>query len=283
MAARRLLGPGTLTWEVNREPAAFLGGGRALLMQVAHPAVAAGVSRHSDYQNHPWQRLVRTVDTTLKMAFANEGAASDAAARLARVHKPVHGRTEDGLSYSAGDPELMLWVWATLVDTTVLLYETCIRSLSDDDRERLYSEQKLFARACGLSTVSCPHTWEDFTRYVNGVVRNDLQVNEDAQVIANSVLNPGPASLSVITSLHSILTVYLLPDELRDSYDIPPRFENPHVARRVLRSASVAFRLLPGPVRRIPVTAAIAIPQRFTQPRPRREQVPSGVAPGARR
>jgi uncharacterized protein (DUF2236 family) len=283
MPTRRLLGPGTLTWEVNREPAAFLGGGRALLMQVAHPAVAAGVSRHSDYQNHPWQRLVRTVDTTLKMAFANEGVSSHAAARLEQSHKPVHGRTEDGISYNARDPELMLWVWATLVDTTVLMYQTCIRRLSEEDRERLYSEQKLFAEACGLRRSICPHKWDDFKAYVNGVLRNDVQITEAAQVIARSVLAPGPASLSAVTTWHSILTVYLLPEELRRSYDFSPHLDRPEVARRVLGSVSVAFRLLPGPVRRMPVTVAIAIPERFTQPRARREQVPSGVAPGARR
>ena len=73
-----------------------------------------------------------------------------AATRLRRRHDQVNGVSPDGVAYDAHDPELLLWVWATLVDTARLLYERCVRPLSDEERERYYREQKLFAYACGV-------------------------------------------------------------------------------------------------------------------------------------
>jgi len=55
-----LFGPGSITWEVVGDPAAFLGGIRALLVQACHPEVVAGVAEHSRYREDPLGRLSRT-------------------------------------------------------------------------------------------------------------------------------------------------------------------------------------------------------------------------------
>src|ERR671933_953853 len=92
-----LFGPGTMTWKINREGVLLLGGGRALILQVAHPLVAAGVAEFSNYREDPWGRLYRTLDLTTKIVFGSMQTAHEAAQRIQNVHKRVHGETtEDG-------------------------------------------------------------------------------------------------------------------------------------------------------------------------------------------
>ena len=116
------LGRGSVAWQVNAEPVIFAGGGRALLMQVAHPGVGAGVEQHSTYASDPWGRLFRTVDIMMKLSFGDARAVSARQQRmLAKMHRRVKGTTDDRRGrYSAFDPALQVWVWATLVDTALL-------------------------------------------------------------------------------------------------------------------------------------------------------------------
>src|SRR2546430_4765331 len=95
MADAGLFGPETMTWRVNREGVLLLGGGRALILQVAHPLVAAGVAEHSNYRDDPWGRLYRTLDLTTKIVFGSTHTAEEAAARIRHVHKRVHGVTRE--------------------------------------------------------------------------------------------------------------------------------------------------------------------------------------------
>src|SRR5881397_2144053 len=122
MSDAGLFGPGSLTWRVNREGALLLGGGAALVLQVAHPLVAAGVAEHSNYREDPWGRLYRTLDVTTKIVFGSSEVAEEASQRLWNVHGRVQGTSPDGASYQARDPDLLMWVHATLIDTTLLVY-----------------------------------------------------------------------------------------------------------------------------------------------------------------
>src|SRR3712207_5546454 len=114
-----LFGPETVTWRVNREAVLLAGGGRALLLQVAHPSVAAGVVQHSDYDVDPWGRLYRTLDLVTRITFGRPATSEKAAKRLRTAHGAVRGERDDGASYRALDPDLLLWVWATLVETSL--------------------------------------------------------------------------------------------------------------------------------------------------------------------
>src|SRR4051795_853118 len=134
------LGRGTVSWRVNAEPVVFAGGGRALLMQVAHPGVGAGVEQHSTYASDPWGRLFRTIDIMMKMTFAAPEVSERQQRALAAMHRKVKGTTDDGRRYSAFDPDLQLWVWATLVETALIGYELVRPRLSAPDRERFYAE-----------------------------------------------------------------------------------------------------------------------------------------------
>src|SRR5688500_11492083 len=101
----------------------MLGGGRALILQVAHPKVAAGVAQHSNYREAAWRRLYRTLDVTTRIVFDDQRSSADAADGLRRVHEWVRGRDDAGERYTATDPELLLWVHATLLETSLLIYD----------------------------------------------------------------------------------------------------------------------------------------------------------------
>src|SRR3712207_2866998 len=90
-----LFGPGSLTWRINREGVLLLGGGRALILQVAHPLVAAGVAAYSNYREDPWGRLYRTLDITTRIVFGDTETAREASGRLERMHSRVRGETTE--------------------------------------------------------------------------------------------------------------------------------------------------------------------------------------------
>src|SRR5262249_3496089 len=130
-------GPGSVAWKVNREWAVLLGGTRAVLLQLAHPLVALGVSNHSSYLTDPFGRADRTFTLGEHLTFGSERIARQAARKINNLHKHVHGhlpmeagRFASGTPYDARNPELLLWVHATLVDTLLLSYNMFVGPLT---------------------------------------------------------------------------------------------------------------------------------------------------------
>jgi uncharacterized protein (DUF2236 family) len=210
----------SVAWRVNAEPVVFLGGGRALLLQVAHPKVAAGVEQHSTYATDPWGRLFRTVDVMAKLTFAAPEVSNAQARMLSDMHDKVVGTTDDGHDYRALDPELLLWVWATLCETALLMYERVRPPLSMPDRERYYEEWKAVAHACGVPEGACPARWDDFTSYMRRVVAEDLRVTPAARSVAVATMVPPlPWPLGRLAAApNQLLTEGLFPPELRDAF-----------------------------------------------------------------
>ena len=133
-AIEGMYGPDSEAWALNRESMLLLGAGpRALLLQIAHPAVAAGVDAHSDFRMDPWRRLAATLKSYLTIVYGSGSAAHGEIQRLNRMHAGIVGA-----GYSARDPELSLWVHATLVDSTLVANERWIGKLSPERRERAY-------------------------------------------------------------------------------------------------------------------------------------------------
>ena len=208
-----------MVWRVNGETAMLLGSGRALLMQIAHPMVAAGVADHSDFEAGAFDRLWRTLDAVLTVAFGDTEQALVAADHVTGIHRAVAG-SRGGRSYSALDPDLLLWVHATLVDTALLTYRRFVGPLSPGDQERYYQEMKRFAGAFGVPQDILPRDLAGFHRYVQEAVAT-LEVTPQARRLAGGILAPpAPALLAPVGGLLRASTVGLLPGRLRGAFGL---------------------------------------------------------------
>lgn len=246
MSDTGLFGPDSLTWRVNREGALLLGGGRALLLQVAHPLVAAGVAQHSNYREDPFGRLYRTLDTVTTIVFGSTPEAKAAAARLHRVHTRVKGEADDGTPYAATDPKLLMWVHATLVDTSLLVYETYIGSLSPDERNQYYLEQKRLGEQYGVPVDQQPETYLDFREYFDETVNDGtLQVTPSLRDVAAATMRPRlpvPLLGRPAVEYFNLVTTALMPAWIREELGMAwgPTRERLHSAQR-----NVIRRLIP--------------------------------------
>jgi uncharacterized protein (DUF2236 family) len=202
---------------VNRENVLLLGGGRALLMQLAHPKVAAGVDEHSDFRQRPLYRLRRTVRLTMAIVFGDRETALTAARSVNRVHARVKGR-----DYHALDPDLLLWVHATLVDSAVVTYETFVRRLSAAQRQEFYEQMNTAAELLGVPRSKFPPTFADFREYVDLMIGTQLQVGQTALELSRLVVRPRVLRLPGAAFVPlELVTTGLLPSALREQYRLP--------------------------------------------------------------
>jgi uncharacterized protein (DUF2236 family) len=247
-----LFPPGTVARRVNAETALLLGGGRALLLQLAHPMVAAGVADHSDFRRDSFGRLANTLDLTLTVAFGDEDQRRAALARVADTHRRVTGMRGDR-PYRALDPELLLWVHATLVDSALVTHERFVGSIGPVARDRYHKEMKRQAVAFGVPKDRVPGSFEGFRGYMDGMVET-LGVTDEARALCRGVLRPpSPSVLRPLIEVMRFLTVGLLPDRVRAGYGLT---WDPRRDRVVAALASVLRRgvvpLLPDSLRRWP-------------------------------
>jgi uncharacterized protein (DUF2236 family) len=244
-----LFRPDSVTWRINQEPALLLGGGRALLMQLAHPGVAAGVAEHSDFRRRPLDRLVRTLELTLALTFGTRTEALAAARQINVVHQRVRGN-----GYRATDPRLLLWVHATLIDSALVTYSAFVGPLTGSEREAYYQEAKLVGGLLGLANSRYPASLAEFEAYLVRMLDGpELLVDARARELARAVLRPSLQRVPqpVFRPLEAI-TAGLLPASLRLDYDLPwgrlERFGFGAVRTALPR----ALRLLPRRFRQVP-------------------------------
>lgn len=246
---RGLFGPDSVIWRVNRESAVALAGTCALLMQFAHPKVAAGVRDHSRYQVDPVGRLRRTLDLTMAIVFGPRPAAMDAVRAINTRHRSVRGP-----GYSATDPELLLWVHATLVYSAIQGYRALVGPLSAADADRYYQDTKEIGVLLGIPRDLYPARVDAFDAYLHDMIDGGaLGVGADARQMAQAVLQPGFRGVpQVAFAPLTIITAGLLPARLRDAYELSwGKMERSAFAacRRILpRLVAIA----PEPVRLLP-------------------------------
>ncbi len=200
---------------LNRELFLLLGGTAALLQQVAHPLVAAGVEQHSDFRRDPLGRLRRTLNTTLAVVFAEPDAARAALRRIDRRHGPVRGMAADGRPYDARDPALLLWVQTTLVLTSLRLYEAVLGPLKPADREAYWHETRPIAAALGIPDALQPATMRDLERYERAMLAGAARPDATSARVARSVRRPLGWVPAPLYWPSDALAAALLPPELR--------------------------------------------------------------------
>ena len=214
-------------WRVARERALLLGGPAALLLQLAHPLVAAGVRDHSDFRADPLRRLTGTMQATLTITFGDHDQAQAAASNVRRIHDRVHGTLATaqgpwpvGTPYDAKDPQLALWVFATLVETAFGAYQLFVGPLSETDRAGYYEQSAPFAAAFGVEPPVLPESYEAFRSYYRDMLNNQLTVGDLAREQAAAVLHARLHGLPV-TPTGQVLAALLLPAPVRRAYRLP--------------------------------------------------------------
>jgi uncharacterized protein (DUF2236 family) len=246
----------------------FLGGGPAVLLQVAHPLVAVGVTQHSDYRHDLWRRLLRTLRALYLIAFGTKAEAEQAGAAVQRVHAEIQGRTRAklgpfpvGTPYSASAPELMLWVHATLVEASLAVYSRFVHRLSTDEQERYYQEMAVVARLFGTPANAIPPTLADFRDYFDAQIGGQtITVTEPAKQVAAVIVEAAlPAPMRLLVPAHRLSTAGLLPPRLREEYGL--RWSPLH--HLALPIAARSLKLAAAPVliaasRLVPATTALS-------------------------
>ena len=244
-----LFGPHSILWRVNRESAVTLAGTCAILMQFAHPKVAAGVRDHSSYQVDAVGRLRRTLDLTLAIVFGPRPAALEAVRAINTRHRSVRGP-----GYSATDPDLLLWVHATLVFSAIRGYRALVGPLSDAEADQYYQDTKEIGVLLGIPREIYPERMDAFEAYLQGMIDSrEVAVGTEARRMADLVLRPSFRGVPRLAFAPlSVITAGLLPPALREGYGL--KWGRPQRAAfaacrtalpRVVAMAPGAVRLLP--------------------------------------
>jgi uncharacterized protein (DUF2236 family) len=253
-----LIDPAGIYWRVNRESFLLLGGGAALLLQLAHPLVAAGVSDHSNFREEPVRRLYRTIRTMQQIIYEDRQTALAAARQVQRVHARVRGvlaegagRFPAGTPYRASDPALLLWVHATLVATSIRTYETFLPPLTTEEKDVFYDESKAVGRVLGLAEGDMPAGYEDFERYFDAMVEGEeLAITPGVRALAEHVIHPPMSWFPRIAGDGlSIVTAALLPAPVRALYELRWSYRRQLAWRLVRRSLKKTLPLMPDVVR----------------------------------
>jgi len=215
---------------VHRELAVAFSGPRALLMQAAHPVAFEGFFAHSGALDEPYERLRRTAEVLNTIGFGSRADADRATRRVRAMHKKVRGelakpagRFPAGTPFAADDPELLLWVLATLVDSALVLYERYVSSLTHAERHAYWQDYRVIGGLFGLRDSEMPADIRDFDDYMHGMLDgDDLFVTAAAREVAIEIVMrpPVPLARRPVLELVNFITVGLLPAQLRRQYGL---------------------------------------------------------------
>ena len=222
---------------VHRERALALSGPRALLMQAAHPLAVSGLLAHTTAVEDPYERLARTAQVMGTIGFGERDEANRVTRTVRAMHKRVNGKLREavgpypaGTPYRADDPELLLWVLFTLVDSGVVVYRTYVGSLTRDEEAGYWKDYRVVGRLFGLRADDMPRTLADLDDYRRSMLEGDtLHVTPWARERARAIVLEPPVPLAARPLLETanFVTIALLPDRIREQYGfsaVPPVF-----------------------------------------------------------
>ena len=222
------IAPGSVTWRYASDARAMLGAGAALLLQVAHPTVAAGVREHSDFERDPWGRLLRTLDFVNLLIYGGPDAAARTGRAVREMHKTIKGTAPDGRRYHALEPEAYAWVHATLAEVIVRSHRLFGRRLSPPELEVFYGEWRDVGRLLGVRERDLPGDWAGFRAYIDRMVDERLEDNDVVHAVLRSLDSPQAPPIGALpdgawrvlalpaSRVMHLATVGLLPRALRD-------------------------------------------------------------------
>jgi len=253
-------GPGSVTWKVNREMIVVAGWGRAILLQLAHPAVAAGVRDHSSFRGSlfsSFRRLHSTVGAMLSLTFGDTEQMITAAAGINTIHDRVRGRVREGAdeTYSAHDPDLQRWVHATLLESIPLTYERLVGPLPLREWDRYCAEAAIMEPLLGMAAGWLPRDSAELNTYMRDTLAGgSIVVTDTSRALARAVLYPPqwyvawPAFRAM-----QLLTIGSLPPSIRRAYGFEWRPRDVRALARWTALIRTSLRLLPPVAREWPM------------------------------
>jgi uncharacterized protein (DUF2236 family) len=234
---------------VNRERMLALAGPRALLMQAAHPLAVAGLLSHSSALDEPYERLARTAKVLGTIGFGSREDADRVTARVRSMHRRVRGALPHavgpypaGTPYRADDPELLLWVLFTLMDSATLVYRRYVGDMSRSEEDALWRDYRVVGRLFGLRDRDMPATLADLDTYRRSMLAGDrLHVSPWARARARRIVlePPLPWVARPLRDTVNFITIGLLPDRIRDEYGFAPI--PPPAVRKAMVAAGAAY------------------------------------------
>ena len=251
--AAGLFGPGSVAWRVDREVIVLAGGSCALLMQAAHPVVAAGVREHSTYATDPFGRLRRTLNSSFDVVFGTRSRADAAIRRVNAIHAAVRGRLPDGSGYRADDPEALLWVHAALVDTALRIYSRFVRPLTAEEERAYLHEAAVVAERLGVLPADLPSEVPELRAWMAAMIEGErVQVTPAAREVARTVLYPSRLVPRVAWDTAHLISLASLPDALRRQYGISWSGRRERGVERLAALTRRTLPFVPPPLRFVP-------------------------------
>ena len=253
-------GPGSHAWRLKRESINFVGGGRAALLQLAHPYVAHAIDQHSKTRADIQGRFHRTFVNVFAMTFGELDRAVESARRVHTVHERINGRiTEDvgrfrrGDPYHANDSAALLWVWATLIDTIICCHERFVRTVPAPELERFYLESQNFALLFGIPEQELPADYAAFRAYVDGMFESTtLEVGTPALDMSRFLLVAPRKAVAPVMAWYRVMTAGLLPPRLRDQFQLRWTIADRAVFAVSSGALRQGYQLVPRSVRYLP-------------------------------
>jgi uncharacterized protein (DUF2236 family) len=255
---------------VHRERAIALSGPRALLMQAAHPLAVSGLLAHSTAMDEPYDRLARTAEVMSTIGFGEAEEAERVTGHVRAMHAKVKGRLREpvgrfpaGTPYRADQPDLLLWVLFTLVDSGVVVYRKYVRSMTRREEERYWEDYKLVGNLFGLRDADMPETLDDLHDYRREMLEGDtLLVTDWARKRAKEIVMepPVPWVARPLLETANFITIGLLPDRIRREYGFFPL--PPATVRKALVAGGAEYvkraviPFLPARLRLVPAARA---------------------------
>ena len=215
---------------VHRESVVGLAGPRTLLLQATHPVAFAGFFAHTGALDEPYERLSRTARTMDAIMFGPRAEADRLTRRVRAMHRRVHGELAEpagrfpaGTPYAADDPELLLWILAAIVDSSLLVYDKYVARLSRDERDAYWQDYKLIGTLFGLREAELPADIDGFDAYMADMLASgDLHITPRARELALQIVMRPPVALHMrpLLELANQITVGLLPADIRRGYGL---------------------------------------------------------------